>query len=264
MKIDFYYWSCQCPLNHEMLGLLAEYRDRFEIFLHDITGNPELAGRMEMFYPTLTVVEEEYRFYSPLNRAFLDSLQNEVIPCESPYLPQFSAMEKVGEIVPITAENYPIAGACTGRGCPAGCERKIQFLRECGLPVYGFMNLRDGELLGGAEFLPSLLVPYDIPKDDKTAFLTCIYRSDPDYDYKSAPLRALEEFLTGEYERTVVISDEAGVFPNGNLAFFERNGYRDCGIVAHDHYCTLHLMEKPLSFARIGVENSEGGPLHEN
>lgn len=100
----------------------------------------------------------------------------------------------------------------------------------------------------GVEFMPSLLVPYEIPKDKKTAFITCVYLSDDKYDYKSAPLRKLEEYLRSTYDRVLVISDETGVFPNGNKAFFEKNGYTDNGIISHEEgYCTLHLMSKSLS-----------------
>ena len=37
MRIDFYYWSYQCPLNGEMLQLLKEYQDKFDIYYHDIS-----------------------------------------------------------------------------------------------------------------------------------------------------------------------------------------------------------------------------------
>jgi len=39
-----------------------------------------------------------------------------------------------------------------------------------------------------------------------------------------------------------------GVFPNGDMAFFKRNGYSDMGIVAKEEgYCTLHMMSKNLT-----------------
>ena len=58
--------------------------------------------------------------------------------------------------------------------------------------VIGFMNVDGNSVLGGAEFYPSLYVPYDIPKAEDIAFITCGYLSDEDYDYKSALLKALE------------------------------------------------------------------------
>lgn len=86
---------------------------------------------------------------------------------------------------------------------------------------YGFVHKNEeGCLIGGAEYLPSGIVPYDIPHDRKTAFLTCVYLSDSEYDYKSAPLLALERHLRGQYTRLIAITDEKGVFPNGDLSFF--------------------------------------------
>ena len=71
--------------------------------------------------------------------------------------------------------------------------------------------------------------------------------SDSNYDYKSAPLKALEQHLKKEYKKIIVISDEVGVFPNGNLNFFIDNGYQDEGIIFTDpKYCRLHLLSKLL------------------
>lgn len=247
MKLDFYYWSYQCPLNGEILALLGEYRDRLEISLHDITGNTALAKEIRIYYPTLTVINHHFRFYSPIGREFLDSLYAGILPKESPYLPSLGSVPGNGTIVPITAENCFLAGHCTARKCDAYCEKKSAFLQKNGLSVYGFMQIQNGKLCGGAEYLPSLLVPYDIPKAPEIAFISCVYLSDSIYDYKSAPLRELERYLTPKYEKVYVISDGIGVFPNGDKAFFERNGYTDCGIIAEEiGYCTLHLMEKIL------------------
>ena len=110
------------------------------------------------------------------------------------------------------------------------------------------MHIRGQELLGGAEYLPANCVPYDVPKQEDTAFLTCLYGSDEDYDYKSAPLRTLEEYLAEKYRRILAVSDEKGVFPNGDLSFFLRNGYRDAGVIIQEPgYCTLHLVEKSFT-----------------
>lgn len=109
--------------------------------------------------------------------------------------------------------------------------------------------LLDGKkaLLGGAEYLPSLSVPYSVPKDEATAFITCCYLTDEEYDCKSEPLSALERSLAEKYSRVTVISDEKGVFPNGNMEFFLLHGYQDEGIVYEDeNYCRLHLMSKQI------------------
>ena len=115
-------------------------------------------------------------------------------------------------------------------------------------PIFGFMNVEHDTLLGGVESVPSTLVPYDIPADETTAFITCVYLSDIQYDYKTPCLNALEKYLSSVYDRIVVVSDEIGVFPDGDLKFFQDNGYEDLGILAsEDNYCTLHLMSKNIN-----------------
>ena len=44
--------------------------------------------------------------------------------------------------------------------------------------------------------------------------------TDAAYDYKSAPLMELEKYLAGEYKRILAISDEKGVFPNGDMQIY--------------------------------------------
>ena len=93
-----------------------------------------------------------------------------------------------------------------------------------------------------------MLVPYDIPHSEDAAFITCVYLSDAEYDYKSAPIKALEQYLRKTYTRVFAVTDEKGVFPNGDLAFFTRNGYRDNGVIFEDQaYCKLHLVSKDLN-----------------
>lgn len=43
MKVDFYYWSYQCPLNYLMIDLLREHEDKLEIKYHYISNDEDLA-----------------------------------------------------------------------------------------------------------------------------------------------------------------------------------------------------------------------------
>ena len=244
--VDFYYWSAVCPINIEILKLLKEYDSQLDIRTYDVSENFVLAKKMGMFYPTLTVINGKIRRYSPYGREFLDKLCNGVISEEKPYLPKLGTEVFYGSIMPITRENYGTAAGCTGRKCSEGCQKKVRFFEENGLSVFGFMNLRDGDLVGGAEFVPSTLVPYNIPHDRQTAFLSCVYLSDEEFDYKTPALQELERYLAERYRKMVVVSDEKGVFPNGDMEFFVWNEYKDMGIVFEDSYCRLHLMEKEL------------------
>lgn len=134
MKIEFYYWDMQCPINNEMLRLLEKYSKYFEITLYNVKDNFEIAKKQRLFFPTLTVVNGVNRYFSPIS--------------------------------------------------------------------------------------------------DK-------------YDYKSAPLKALEEYLKDKYSKIIAISDEVGTFPNGDLKWFLDNGFRDEGVISYEPgYCRLHLVSK--------------------
>ncbi len=137
---------------------------------------------------------------------------------------------------------------CTGRNCETACRKKVKFLSKCcDDGIFGYINVENGKLLGGAEYVPSAFAPYDIPKDEKTAFLTCAYLSSREHDYKTAPLQALEKHLKRRYERLLAISGEAEVFPNGDLRWFLDQGFRDKGIVSVEAgYRKLHLVSKAL------------------
>ncbi|MCH4238881.1 MAG: hypothetical protein LKF71_01205 [Oscillospiraceae bacterium] len=248
MQLDFYFWSYQCPLNGETLRLLQEYRDRLQITLHDISDDAQTAREQRMFFPTLTVVNGTHRFFSPLHRSFLETLCGGTVPEESPYRPPLGTRPLTGTVVPLTEENFALSGGCTGCNCAQSCSKKLAFLKEQGLSTFGFLNLgSQNKLLGGAECLPSSAVPYAVPKDKETAFVTCVYLSRPDYDTKRAPLQALEKHLAGRYHTVEVLSDETGIFPNGDLRFFTQQGYQDAGILSQKpSYCTIHLLTKNI------------------
>ncbi len=246
MQIDFYYWGDMCPISTEIINLLKNYMDIFTVNFYDITGDRQLAKEQNIFFPFLTVVNKINRFYSPISEAFINQLLVGQIPKEAPYRPALGKVEKGTSIIEITANNYNLASDCTGRKNCAGCQSKISMYQTISSATIGYMNVADGTLLGGAEFYPSLDVPYDIPRGSDIAFITCVYLSDEQYDYKSSPLRALERHLAKRYKKVVVVSDEIVVFPNGDLDFFIKNGYKIEKVLFEDDYCKLHLMSKLL------------------
>ena len=187
------------------------------------------------------------RYYSPISQKFLESLLIEKIPQEIPYRPILGTVEKSVNIQQIVKDNYKLACQCTGRKQCYKYECKPLMYSNMPDKVIGFMNVDGNKLLGGVEWYPSLYVPYDIPKGDDIAFITCVYISDDYFDYKTAPLKALEQYLAKLYNKVIVICDEVGVFPNGDLTFFIRNGYQDEKVIFEDEYCRLHLLSKELS-----------------
>lgn len=246
MKLDFYYWGSMCPIANEILYLLNTYKSKIDVHVYDITNNTKLAKQENIFFPFLTVVNDEYRFYSPISESFLKALLKGEIPQELPYRISLGNIEKTANIEKITYKNYSLASQCTDRKNCLYCNEKVHMYSSLKNEVIGFMNVEGNSVLGGAEFYPSLYVPYDIPKAEDIAFITCVYLSDEDYDYKSAPLKALENYLSQQYKYVEVITDEIGTFPNGNLDFFKQHAYHDDGVIFEDAYCKLHLMSKKL------------------
>lgn len=246
MKIDFYYWGNMCPISVEILDVLNRYKSKVNINTYEVSNNLSVCKNKKIFFPFLTVINDVNRYYAPITKRFMEELVSGIIPVEKPYIPKLGTESVTKTIKPITKENYNIASQCTSRVNCMGCESKITMYDSINEGIYGFMNVSGNSLLGGVEFVPSNLVPYDIPRSEETAFITCIYLSNKDYDYKSAPLMALEDYLKNKYKKVLVISDEIGVFPNGNLEFFLKNNYKDELIVFEDDYCKLHLMSKIL------------------
>lgn len=245
MKIEFYYWDMQCPINNEMLILLKKYSKYFEITFHNVKDDFEIARQHQLFFPTLTVVDGVNRYFSPISDKFLDSLLNNQYPEEKPFIIKHGREKYTGEIIPLTEKYIEVAGTCTGRNCSISCKKKYVFLKDYGLDILGFINVEGNKLLGGVEYVPSKIVPYDIPKAEDIAFLTCAYLSSDRYDYKSASLKALEEYLKDKYSKIIAISDEVGTFPNGDLKWFLDNGFRDDGVISYEPgYCRLHLVSK--------------------
>ncbi len=248
MKIDFYYFGMQCPIIYETLSLLELYKDMFHISTYNVENDYETAAKLKMFFPFLTVVNDNLRYRAPINKLFLEKLLHNEEILEKPYVIPLSNNIFKGDIVPLTKSNiYLLADKCTLNSSKVSCEKKGAFLSYHCDDILGFLNIKDSKVMGGVEFLPSQKVPYNIPKNKDYAFITCLYHSSTEYDYKSEPLRALENYLANKYSTVFAITDEFGTFPNGNLDWFLKHGYKDEKIISvEDGYCILHLVSKTL------------------
>ncbi len=249
MDLDFYFWGFQCPLNNRVINILKGYEDKININYYDVSNDFDSANKMKMYFPTLIVVNKKYRYFSPMIKTqFLSRLCSGEYPKEIPYRPKHGVIEKNVNILPLTMDNLKVACKCTGQNCSEYRIKKERFLRKSNTKVFGYINVdHDNCLLGGAEYMPSVIVPYPIPQNKDSAYITCVYTTDSYYDYKSGPLKKLENYLKNQYNKVLVISDEKGTFPNGDLNFFLRNGYEDCGIISKEKdYCTLHLLSKTI------------------
>lgn len=248
MKIDFYYWGYQCPINSEILELLDEFKDSFDITTYNIEENFEIAKKHKMFFPFLTVVDGKERYKAPINRNFLNKLLSGEKCTERPYIIDFGTEKYKGNIISLTKDNISlISSKCTLTNSCDSCTKKAVFLSKYCDGIFGYLNVEDDKVLGGVEFVPTRFVPYDIPKSDDYVFLTCLYHSSTEYDYKHYPFIELERYLKNKYSKIYAITDEVGTFPNGNLKWFLDHGFIDEGIIANEeNYCKLHLVCKDI------------------
>ncbi len=252
MLIDFYYWDRQCPHNlpsRDIVEHLREEGHKVEIF--DVTGNRELASSVNMFSPTLTIIDGKERWHGPLFCKFREAVFRGEMPLQEPYRVNISNRVIRGSLVPLTtpvaADTWEVCGVSL-QSCTSKAKWVQEIMDKYQLPHLGFLHYLDGKCVGGAEFVPSIEVPYRIPQGKKTAFLTCSFLSDENADYKSFPLERLEEMLPGlGYQTLLAIASEDVVFPNGPLEWFLERDYQDTGVI-HDEnkYVRMHLLEKKL------------------
>lgn len=227
MQIDFYYWGIQCPINYETIKLLNSLDSNlFNINFYDITDDRALAKKMNMYFPFLTIFNDCVRWRSPININLINKIQNGEEANEQPYIVEIPSSKYKGKLMKLTNETISeVKACCTMSGCSDGCKAKGKFLSQLNGEFLGYLNFNGNKIVGGTEYVPSMLVPYNIPRDEKTAFLTCSYLSyDLKYDNKSYPLEALEKRLKVKFKKIIAISDEKSVFPNGNLKWFQNNG----------------------------------------
>lgn len=112
---------------------------------------------------------------------------------------------------------------CTN-GTGRGTEEKINWYRRSRGEdkVSGFVSYASERPVAFCEMIPSSSSPYSIPKDDSTAFISCIYNS----PYKPFDFRGelIDEVIAvskrRKYKRIEVLSGVRSQFPNGPARFF--------------------------------------------
>lgn len=50
IKIEFYYWDMQCPINNEMLILLKKHSKYFDITFHNVKDDFEIVRQHQQFF----------------------------------------------------------------------------------------------------------------------------------------------------------------------------------------------------------------------
>jgi hypothetical protein len=253
-KIDFYFWNIQCPINYETLHLLQSLDpSKYQVHYFELACNDILAKKKEIYFPFLLIFNDTIRWHSPITLHTLDAFTNGGFVKEKPYIINQSNNIWKGTLIELNNETiHHVKKICTMTNCFKSCSLKGHYLstvtKEFNSNFFGYLHFDGDTLVGGVEYIPSIKVPYPIPKANDTAFISCTYRSNSEFDYKAYPLRALEERLARKYKKIIAITGEKGIYPNGNLKWFKNQGYKDEGIISIEKdYAILHLVSKPLS-----------------
>ena len=256
INADFYYWGDQCPHSHILKRQLSLWLDDspFTVNYYDISSNLQLAEDLNIYSPNLLIFNGKIRWNGPISRETLRVIAQGEMPQKEPYKVDISDNIVTGSLIKLTEETvFDTYKSCASQYNKECCNSKAEWIKkirkEYELPCLGLLHFINGECVGGAEFVPSEIVPYSIPREKTKAFLTCAYLSDENADYKNYPLRKLEEILAEiGYKELIAIASEEVVFPNGPLEWFLNQDYEDLGELYYEKIdcARMHLIRKSL------------------
>lgn len=257
LDLKFFYLANQCPHNCYLLARIKTlaWRERARLHLFDIWSDPETCVKYRIFSPTMLLVNDTYRLHGPFTAERVTALlSGEDIEPRAYYVKQSDDVVR-GDLAPITPETVLGTGAtCAGADDEGLCMGKSEWVRDVlkatGLDHIGYTHAYSGACVGGAEFLPSEIVPYPIPdKRRGNAFLTCSYLSDEEKDYRMHPLERLcDDLKAWGFDTLSVAASKDSVFPNGPTSWFEKKGFTDKGILITEefHKAEIHYLQLRL------------------
>lgn len=256
-SLRFFYFGNQCPHNGYLLARIKTiaWRECVTLHLHDVTGDGATCSEHRIFSPQMLLVNDRYRLHGPFSAERVVALLDDEATEPARYAVMQSDDVVRGDLVPLTAASaLSTCHTCAGSPDPGLCRGKAEWVArmtaDSGLPHLGYLHMAGGRCVGGAEFLPSRLVPYPIPdKGQRDAFLTCVYVSDDRHDYKTHPTeRLLADLREQGFRSASVAASTDVVFPNGPASWFMRLGFEDRGLLVREemHGADIHLLRKRL------------------
>lgn len=257
MNLKFFYFGNQCPHNCYLLARIKTiaWQEHVPILLYDLTEDPRPAEQYRIFSPNMLLVNDKYRLHGPFTKEKVNSMLDDEGLEPVAYAVRQSDDVVRGDLVPLTRSSaLSTSSTCAGTNDDGLCRGKSEWAKDMmarhGLPHLGYIHLIDGRCVGGAEFLPSLAVPYPVPdKREGNAFLTCSYASDEKKDFRTHPLEQLIKDLRGWHYHTLSVAASADVvFPNGPVDWFLRKGFVDRGVLIREelHGAEIHHLQLTL------------------
>lgn len=251
------HFGAQCPWYRWVIEQAKQAAQKLnvEVTIRNVMDHPELAEKHKMFFPFMTIIDGKIRIIGPMGVEALIRLVKET-PEPKPTSPVTHG-EKVGPclIQSLIPDNIKATiPLCIANLSPIADREKVlwaeEMLKRSGCSLLGFIAFQEDEAKGVVEYLPSNLVPYPLPKKEPSiAFITCIYPTEPDVDYKSPVLERLLDHLREEgYKELQVVAGRRTPYPNGPVAFFLRHGFVE--LEELDRVCLWEADEEKLILMR--------------
>ncbi|UCE91955.1 MAG: hypothetical protein JSV90_02085 [Methanobacteriota archaeon] len=254
-NLKFFYFGYQCPHNTYLLARIKTlaWKESVPLHLFDVAEEASVCEDYCIFVPTMLVVNDDQRWCGPFSKEDVLAMLNdeEFTPATFPWHGPGEPVE--GDLLKITPESVlSTCKPCLGTDDIGLCRGKSEWVHDMlerkNVDHLGYLHLHDGRCVGGAEFLPSQIVPYPIPgKSEKDAFLTCSYASHGEHDYRTHPLkRLIEDLRDTEYDALSVAAAKEGVYPNGPVAWLEGLGFEDRGRLSAEELQRIEIRHLQL------------------
>jgi len=194
----------------------------------DVSLNPELARKHQMFFPGLVVAEGFKGGFPGSPEQMAESIRTRApLPGKQEYVQLPEAVPDKVEV--ITPENVEILrGLCIPAHLCEFWQEKEDWLKSFAIPCLGLVGYREGQPVAVVEMLPREHIPYPIPEYNGL-FITCMYgRYDAQVDYRRGLLEEGMPLLRSlGYAKIGIVAGRATPYPNGPVELLARAGFRE-------------------------------------
>ncbi len=249
----------QCPWHLWMIEQVREAASKLNgtVRIVDITQKPKIAAKYQVFFPLMTVLNDELRIPAPISANELIRIATEGVTEGQTILKPFKPPGTVKKVSPLTVENIIDTCRLCNYDTVQAHRAKQEWAAKTKGAIHdeflGFAAYEGKKLVGVVEFLPASLVPYPLPETSPAiAFITCIYSiEESKLDYRGQVLEHLIEYLkTQGYKKVQVIAGRRTAYPNGPVSLFFGKGFKEVAeidsIILKMRKEELVLMEKGL------------------
>lgn len=234
------YFGGQCPWHPWVIdqarNAARQCQGSFDCI--NVERRPHTAAHYRLFFPCMTVIDDTIRVPAPLSADEMLLLARGTVQKFDRAATPINLQETPTTITSLTLDNISdTCSLCSPKGNGRGLQMKCQWAQKMATVVpggiFGFGAYNDGQLKTAVEYLPASFVPYPLPdKNNKTAFITCMYPHDTTPNYRSHLLGRLLDYLPHRgFKRVQVISGRTRPRPNGPAPFLKSHGFTEIEIL---------------------------------